>query len=89
MPCVYTTPPGLCDGDTALSPNEHYLPRALGNFQDNEPLVNRICDGCPRGAGSNSASKKMPLSRRSQFVAQEGAQLREKVAHLSDADSML
>jgi hypothetical protein len=45
MPCVYTTPPGLCDGDTALSPNEHYLPRALGNFQNNEPLVNRICDG--------------------------------------------
>lgn len=48
MPCVYTTPAGLCDGKAPLSPNEHYLPRALGNFQDNEPLVDRICDGCQK-----------------------------------------
>lgn len=48
MPCVYTTPKGLCDGKAPLSKNEHYLPRALGNFQDNEPLVDRICDNCQR-----------------------------------------
>jgi hypothetical protein len=46
MPCVYTTPVGLCDGTKPLSKNEHYLPRALGNFQNNEPLVDRICDKC-------------------------------------------
>ena len=48
MPCVYTTPKGLCDGKAPLSKNEHYLPRALGNFKDNEPLVDRICDNCQR-----------------------------------------
>ena len=46
MPCVYTTPAGLCDGNRPLSRNEHYFSRALGNFKDNEPLVDRICDGC-------------------------------------------
>jgi len=46
MPCVYTTPSGLCDGSSPLSKNEHYLPRALGNFRGYEPLVNRICDSC-------------------------------------------
>ena len=48
MPCVYITPEGLCDGKAPLSKNEHYLPRALGNFQNNEPLVDRICDSCQR-----------------------------------------
>jgi hypothetical protein len=48
MPCVYSTPAGLCDGKASLSKNEHYLPRALGNFSDNEPLVDRICDNCQR-----------------------------------------
>jgi hypothetical protein len=48
MPCVYTTPEGLCDGKAPLSPNEHYLPRALGNFKNNEPLVDRICENCQR-----------------------------------------
>ena len=46
MPCVYTTPAGLCDGTAPLSANEHYLPRALGNFQGDEHLVNRICNTC-------------------------------------------
>jgi hypothetical protein len=46
MPCVYTTPAGLCDGTAPLSPNEHYLPRALGNFQGDERLANRICKTC-------------------------------------------
>ena len=46
MPCVYTTPEGLCKGTAPLHPNEHYLPRALGNFKNNEPLVNRICNDC-------------------------------------------
>ncbi len=44
MPCVYTTPEGLCKGTAPLHPNEHYLPRALGNFKNNEPLVNRSCN---------------------------------------------
>ncbi len=48
MPCVYTAPQGLCDGTAPLSRNEHYLPRALGNFRDNEPLVDRICENCQR-----------------------------------------
>src|SRR5260370_17532073 len=48
MPCVYTTPAGLCDGTQPLSKNEHYFSRALGNFKDNEPLVDRICDGCQK-----------------------------------------
>jgi hypothetical protein len=48
MPCVYTTPAGLCDGKAPLSPNEHYLPRALGNFQGDERLVDRICNNCQR-----------------------------------------
>ena len=48
MPCVYTTPGGLCPGKAQLSKNEHYLPRALGNFEKNEPLVDRICDDCQR-----------------------------------------
>jgi hypothetical protein len=46
--CVYTTPEGLCDGSHPLSKNEHYFPRALGNFENNNPLVDRICDGCQR-----------------------------------------
>ena len=48
VPCVYTTPAGLCSGEAPLSKNEHYLPRALGNFKNNEPLVDRICDDCQR-----------------------------------------
>ncbi len=48
MPCVYSIPAGLCDGTAPLSKNEHYLPRALGNFRNNEPLVDRICDNCQR-----------------------------------------
>jgi hypothetical protein len=48
MACVYTTPAGLCDGNAALSANEHYLPRALGNFKNNEPLVDRICNSCQK-----------------------------------------
>lgn len=48
MPCVYTTPGGLCDGKAPLSKNEHYLPRALGSFMNNEPLVDRICDSCQK-----------------------------------------
>jgi hypothetical protein len=35
---------GLCDGTSALSKNEHYLPRARGNFRGYEPLANHICD---------------------------------------------
>jgi len=46
VPCVYTIPEGLCKGTAPLHPNEHYLPRALGNFKNNEPLVNRICNDC-------------------------------------------
>lgn len=46
MPCVYTMPEGLCKGTAPLHPNEPYLPRALGNFKNNEPLVNRICNDC-------------------------------------------
>jgi len=46
MPCVYTAPEGLCKGTAPLHPNEHYLPRALGNFKNNEPLVDRICNDC-------------------------------------------
>src|ERR1700730_14086143 len=46
MPCVYTTPEGICYGKAPLSPNEHYLPRALGNFQNDERLVDRICGNC-------------------------------------------
>jgi len=38
----------LCDGNAALSPNEHYLPRALGNFQGDERLVDRICNNCQK-----------------------------------------
>ncbi len=48
MSCVYTTPAGLCDGTQPLSKNEHYFSRVLGNFKDNEPLVDRICDGCQK-----------------------------------------
>ncbi len=48
MPCVYTSPAGLCEGKAPLSKNEHYLPRAVGNFKNNEPLVDRICDDCQR-----------------------------------------
>jgi hypothetical protein len=51
MPCVYTTPEGLCPGTAPLHANEHYLPRALGNFKNNEPLVNRICDDCQQLCG--------------------------------------
>jgi len=48
MACVYTTPAGLCDGKAGLSANEHYLPRALGNFKNNEPLAGRICNSCQK-----------------------------------------
>jgi hypothetical protein len=48
VPCIYTSPAGLCDGTAPLSKNEHYLPRALGSFKDNEPLVDRICDSCQK-----------------------------------------
>lgn len=48
MKCVYTTPAQLCDGRAPLSQNEHYLPRALGNFQNDERLVDRICNNCQR-----------------------------------------
>jgi hypothetical protein len=48
MPCVYTTPAGLCEGKAPLSANQRYLPRALGNFQNNEPLIERICDDCQK-----------------------------------------
>jgi hypothetical protein len=46
MPCVYTTPAGLCSGEAPLHKKEHYLPRALGNFKDDERLVDRICNSC-------------------------------------------
>jgi hypothetical protein len=46
VPCVYTTPAELCGGKAPLSQNEHYLPRALGNFQNDERLVDRICNDC-------------------------------------------
>ena len=48
MPCVYTTSEKLCDSKAALSQNEHYLPRALGNFQNDERLVDRICNNCQK-----------------------------------------
>jgi hypothetical protein len=48
MPCVYTTPSELCPGTAPLHPNEHYLPRALGNFKNNGPLVDRICYDCQK-----------------------------------------
>jgi hypothetical protein len=46
MPCVYTVPGGLCDGKAPLSKNEHYLPRALGNFRGDERLIDLICESC-------------------------------------------
>jgi hypothetical protein len=46
MPCIYTSPEGLCDGTSPLSKREHYLPRGLGNFRDDPRLVAKICDGC-------------------------------------------
>ena len=48
---MYTVPQGLCDGQAPLSNNEHYLPRALGNFQGNEPLTDRICESCQKRFG--------------------------------------
>jgi hypothetical protein len=46
MPCVYTSLTGLCEGQASPSKREHYLPRALGNFQGDERLADRICDSC-------------------------------------------
>lgn len=46
MPCIYTTPAGLCRGTAPLSKKEHYLPRGLGNFKHDDRLVNRICKDC-------------------------------------------
>jgi hypothetical protein len=44
--CVYTSPEGLCSGRSPLHPNEHYLPRGLGNFKDDIHLNNFICYEC-------------------------------------------
>jgi hypothetical protein len=44
--CVYTTPPGLCQGTASLHPKEHYLPAGLGNFKDDVRLRNFICLEC-------------------------------------------
>jgi hypothetical protein len=46
MPCIYTLPPGLCDGEARLSQREHYLPRSLGNFLNDVRLVDKLCDAC-------------------------------------------
>jgi hypothetical protein len=46
MQCAYTSPAEMCKGKAPLSKNEHYLPRALGNFKDDERLVDRICEDC-------------------------------------------
>ena len=48
MPCVYTSPTGLCNGTADLNAREHYLPRALGNFKGDVRLVDRICNDCQR-----------------------------------------
>jgi hypothetical protein len=48
MPCVYTSPAGMCEGKAPLSKREHYLPRAVGNFKNDERLADRICDDCQR-----------------------------------------
>lgn len=48
VPCVYTSPTGLCPGTAPLSKREHYLPRALGNFKNDERLRGRICDDCQK-----------------------------------------
>ena len=44
--CVYTSPIGLCPGQSPLHPNEHYLPAGLGNFKDDIHLKNFICYHC-------------------------------------------
>lgn len=46
MPCIYTTPDGLCPGVAPLSKREHYLPRGLGNFKYDNRLVSKICTDC-------------------------------------------
>jgi hypothetical protein len=43
--CIYSRPQNLCAGNSALS-DEHYLPRALGNFRGYEQLRGKICEGC-------------------------------------------
>jgi hypothetical protein len=44
--CIYTQPPGLCDGRKPLHPKEHYLPAALGNFRNDVRLRDYICTQC-------------------------------------------
>src|SRR5260370_19598685 len=46
MPCIYTSPDGLCDGSAPLSKREHYLPRGLGNFKNDPRLMDKICNKC-------------------------------------------
>jgi hypothetical protein len=49
MPCIYTSPAGLCPGTAPLSKREHYLPRGLGNFRHDDRLTNKICNDCQVG----------------------------------------
>jgi hypothetical protein len=49
--CVYTSPAGLCSGQSPLHPNEHYLPAGLGNFKDDIHLKNFICCECQKRFG--------------------------------------
>ncbi len=44
--CIYTSPAGLCLGQSPLHPNEHYLPAGLGSFKDDIHLRNFICYEC-------------------------------------------
>ncbi len=48
--CIYTAPPGLCDGRARLN-REHPLPRGLGNFCGQELLKEKICVNCNRCNG--------------------------------------
>jgi len=46
MPCIYTSPAGLCPGIASLSKKEHYLPRGFGNFKHDDRLASKICNDC-------------------------------------------
>lgn len=50
--CIYTQPPGLCDGSQPLHPKEHYLPAALGNFRNDVRLRDYICTRCQQNFSS-------------------------------------
>ena len=49
--CVYTTPEGLCNGESPLDPREHYFSRGLGEFKGDSRLGNVICTACNKRFG--------------------------------------